>query len=331
MHSRLQNTLVTVFSCLVVISIVSFVLQDQFANAQEIRIPNWIKSQIKSWADKQASDGDFVDLLGELNKQGLIKTHDMNKNQNMYLLPKYGQTIFVKIVGRTGDFEQTSPVTLIVVDPKGQRSEYTIPVLESSVYSTVVPISHNSPIGTYTVFVYHTNKELPTSYFFVKADPQIPWWIKNVAKWLTAEKISDRDFILSIQYLIDKKIIDIGFAASTNQDLILDVSVDGLKAVRRGTMQSLDVYVSNMAGPVDGAMVFVRVEDYGENILEEFTGVTDSSGNYNLSWELSIDEFNDIETLLVYVDVTDGVSSKTKLFTFEVYCLCGEPNCKCRN
>jgi hypothetical protein len=67
MRSRLQNTLVTVFSYLVVISIVLFVLQDQFANAQEIRIPNWIKSQIKFWADRQASDGDFVDLLGEPN------------------------------------------------------------------------------------------------------------------------------------------------------------------------------------------------------------------------------------------------------------------------
>lgn len=323
--------LVTIFSCLIIISMVSFVLQDQFANAQEIQIPSWIKSQIKSWAGKPASDGDFVDLLGELNKQGLIKTHDMIKSQNMYLLPKYGQTIFVKIAGRTGDFEQTSPVTLIVVDPKGQRSEYTIPVLESSAYSTVVPISHDSPLGTYTVFAYHTNRELPTSYFYVKTDPQIPWWIKDVAKWLTEERISDRDFVLSMQYLIDKKIIDLGFMASTDQDLILNVSVDGLKAVRRGTMQSLDVHVSNMAGPVDGAMVFVRVEDYGENILEEFTGVTDSSGNYNLSWELGIDEFNDIETLLVYVDVTDGASSETKLFTFEVYCLCGEPNCKCRN
>jgi hypothetical protein len=313
------------------ISIVPFVLPDQFAIAQEIQIPVWIKNQIKSWSDKQASDSDFVDLLGDLNKQGLIKTHSMTKSQNVYLLPKYGQTIFIKIAGRTGDFEQTSPVTLIVVDPKGQRSEYTIPVLESSAYSTVVPISHNSPIGTYTVFVYHTNRELPTSYFYVKADPQIPWWIKDMAKWLAEERISDRDFVLSMQYLIDKKIIDLGFISSTDQDMVFDVSVDGLKVVRRGTVQSLDVHVSNMAGPVDGATVFVRVEDYGENILEEFTGVTNSSGNYSLSWELSIDEFNDIETLLVYVDVTDGASSKTKLFTFEVYCLCGEPNCKCRN
>ncbi len=321
---------VAIFSCLVVISIASFVLQDQFVDAQEVQIPNWIKTQIKSWSDNQSSDSYFVDLLGELNKQGLIKTH-MIKNQNMYFLPKYGQTVFIKIAGRTGDFEQTSPVTLIVVDPKGQRTEYTIPVLESSAYSTVIPINHDSPLGTYTVFAYHTGRELPISYFYVGGNPHIPSWIKNVAKWLVAGKISDRDFVLSMQYLIDKKIIEVGFVASADHDSSFDVSVNGLKAVRRGTEQSLDVHVSSLAGSVHGAMVFVRVEDYGENILEEFTGITDSSGNYNLSWELSKDEFNDIETLLVYVDVTDGISSKTKLFKFDVYCLCGEPNCKCRN
>jgi len=322
---------VTVFSCLVVISILLFILQNQFANAQEIQIPNWIKNQIKAWIDNQASDDDFIDSLDDLNRQGLIKTHDLIKNQNAYLLPKYGQTIFVKITGRTGDFEQTSPVTLIVTDPKGQRTEYTVPVLESSIYSTVIPISHDSPPGTYTVFAYHTNKELPPSHFYVNVDPQIPKWVKDVARWLVAEKISDRDFVLSMQYLINEKIIDLGFVASTDQDSVFDVSINGLKAVRRGTAQSLDIHVSDLNGSVDSAMVFVRVEDYGENLLEEFTGITDSSGNYNLSWELSKDEFSDIETLLVYVDVTDGISSKTKLFTFEVYCLCGEPNCKCRN
>jgi hypothetical protein len=106
--------------------------------------------------------------------------------------------------------------------------------------------------------------------------------------------------------------------------------VNGLKAVRRGTMQDIGVHVSSLGGVIEGATVSVRVEDYGENILEEFEGVTDPNGNYNISWELS-KNFNDIETFLVFVDVTDGISSKTKMFSFQVYCLCGEPDCKCRN
>ncbi|MEM2785734.1 MAG: hypothetical protein QW652_03620, partial [Candidatus Nitrosotenuis sp.] len=110
----------------------------------------------------------------------------------------------------------------------------------------------------------------------------------------------------------------------------LDVAVNGHKAVRHGTSQDITVYVSNAAGAVEGAMISVRVEDYGEDILEEFEGITNSAGTYNISWEISKD-LDDIETFLVFVDVTDGVSSKTKLFSFQVYCLCGEPNCRCRN
>jgi hypothetical protein len=88
--------------------------------------------------------------------------------------------------------------------------------------------------------------------------------------------------------------------------------------------------VSDLNGPVAGATVSVRVEDYGENILKEFSGITGDSGDYKISWELSKD-FDNIETFLVFVDVTDGISSKTSMFSFQVYCLCGEPNCKCHN
>jgi hypothetical protein len=130
--------------------------------------------------------------------------------------------------------------------------------------------------------------------------------------------------------LIDKDVITFEYVDVDQTVPDLSVSVDGLKAVRRETMQDINVYVSNLAGDIEGATVFVRVEDYGENVLEEFEGVTGSDGKYNVSWELSKD-FNDIETFLVFVDVTDGIYSETKLFSFQVYCLCGEPNCKCRN
>lgn len=325
----LKEKLIGIFLWIFVVSIVSFLFyENQFASA-ETQIPSWIKNRIGSWADSQASDSDFVASLAELSKHGLIKFYGDVENQNTYQLPKYGETFFVRIAGRTGDYEQTSPVTLIVIAPNGEKSEYTIPVLESSAYSTVIPITHNSQPGTYTVIAYHVGKELSTSYFFVGDKTPIPFWIKGVAKWWAEEKISDRDFVLSMQYLIDKDVIKIGTSSTATPKSTLDVSVNGLKAVRRNTAQTLEIQVDNMAGPVNGATVFVRVEDYGENILKEFQGITDSTGSYNVSWELR--DFNDIETLLVFVDVTDGISSDTSLFKFQVYCLCGEPNCKCRN
>jgi len=313
---------------ILLVAFVIVMIQVQIANAEEI--PNWIKSKIKLWAlDKINNDG-FVDSLVELNKRDIIQFEKLKAVQTTYNLPKYGETTFVKISGRTGDFGQTSPVTLIVTDPEGVRQEYTIPVLQSGAYSTSIPLHHDSTSGTYEVSAYHAGKELMPYYFHVQKNSIIPVWLKSSAKWWSEGKISDSEFLSGIQYLIDKKILALEVVNSSQVDPGLDVTVSGQKAVRRGTTQDLQIHVENFEGNVQGATVFVRVEDYGENILKEFKGETDSDGNYFVSYEIST-EYTDIETFLVYVDVTDGVSSKTKVFTFQVYCLCGEPSCKCRN
>jgi hypothetical protein len=314
-----------VFAILVFAMVLSLV---QTANAEEI--PNWIKSKIKLWALDKVNEQSLIDSLVELNRRDFIQFEKLKPVQTTYNLPKYGETTFVKISGRTGDFGQTSPVTLIVTDPDGIRAEYTIPVLQSGAYSTSIPLYYHSPAGTYEVAVYHVGKELIPYYFHVQKNSMIPVWLKLSAKWWSEGKISDSDFLHGIQYLIDKKIIALEVVNSGQVDLGLDVTIQGQKAVRRGTTQNLEIHVENFEGNVEGATVFVRVEDYGENILEEFKGETDSDGDYSISYELSKD-FTDIETFLVYVDVTDGIASKTKVFTFQVYCLCGEPSCKCRN
>lgn len=298
------------------------------ASAEEI--PNWIKSKIKLWTLDKVEDSAFVDSLVELNKRDLIKFQKIKVAQNTYTLPKYGETIFIKISGRSSDVGQTSPVSLIVTRPDGIRTEYTIPVLQSGSYSTSIPLNHDSPTGTYEITAYHAGKELSPYYFDVQKNSIIPSWMKSSVKWWAEGKISDSEFLSGIQYLIDKKILVLDVVDATKIDPDLDVTIHGQKAVRRGTTQNLDIHVENFEGNVDGATVFVRVENYGEDILEEFKGETDSDGNYSISWELSTD-YTDIETFLVYVDVTDGIASKTKVFTFQVYCLCGEANCKCRN
>ncbi len=312
---------------LVVVSMV-MITSMHSANAEEI--PNWIKSKIKLWTLDKVEDSAFVDSLVELNKRDLIKFQKIKVAQNTYTLPKYGETVLIKISGRSSDVGQTSPVSLVVTRPDGIRTEYTIPVLQSGSYSTSIPLDHDSPTGTYEIIAYHAGKEMSPYYFAVQKNSIIPSWMKSSVRWWVEGKISDSEFLSGIQYLIDKKILVLDVVDATKIDPGLDVSIHGQKAVRRGTTQNLDIHVENFEGDVDGATVFVRVENYGEDILEEFKGETDSDGNYSISWELSTD-YTDIETFLVYVDVTDGIASKTKVFTFEVYCLCGESNCKCRN
>jgi hypothetical protein len=300
----------------------------QTAYAEEI--PNWVKSKIRLWALDKVNDDGFVDSLVELNRRDIIQFEKIKAVQTKYDLPKYGETLFVKISGRISDVGQTSPVTLIVTRPDGIRMEYTVPVLQSGTYFTSIPLNHDFPVGTYEVTAYNDGIELSPYYFHVQKNSIIPVWLKSVAKWWTQNKITDVEFLYSIQYLIDKKILVLDVVDSSQVDPDLDVTIQGQKAVRRGTTQNLDIHVENFEGNVSGATVFVRVEDFGENILEEFKGETNFNGDYSVSYELSKD-FTDIETFLVYVDVTDGIVSKTRVFTFQVYCLCGEPNCKCRN
>ena len=107
----------------------------------------------------------------------------------------------------------------------------------------------------------------------------------------------------------------------------LEVEVTGEKQVRRGTTHVIEILVSRDKIPVDDARVFISIEDYGEDVIREFHGRTNQQGYFAFSWEIP-KKFDDVKTLLAFVDVTDGVSSKTELFKFYVYCLPGEKNCK---
>ena len=107
----------------------------------------------------------------------------------------------------------------------------------------------------------------------------------------------------------------------------LQVDITGEQQVRRGTTHDIVVDVFRDANPVSDATVRITIEDYGEDIIRDFKGRTDDSGRFVFSWEIP-KSFDDIKTLLAYVDVTDDMSAKTTLFKFQVYCLPGETGCK---
>ena len=107
----------------------------------------------------------------------------------------------------------------------------------------------------------------------------------------------------------------------------LQIKISSENQVRRGTTHSIDIQVVRGDIPIAGARVFLDIEDYGENIIKESKGYTDSQGYFRFSWEIP-QSFDDLKTLLAIIDVTDGISSKTEQFKFQVYCLPGEQNCK---
>lgn len=145
-------------------------------------------------------------------------------------------------------------------------------------------------------------------------------------KLQTKEKLIQRGWAIETQPLIST---DVGLndKKSEHEPSPFQLKIVGEKQVRRGTTHTIEIQVIRGDNPIEGARVFIDIEDYGEDIIKEFKGYTDSRGYFVLSWEIP-QSFDDIETLLAIIDVTDGASSKTELFKFQVYCLPGEKNCK---
>ena len=105
------------------------------------------------------------------------------------------------------------------------------------------------------------------------------------------------------------------------------IIVEGDREIRRGTTHNIEVSVYKDQIPVQGAIIFLEIEDYGEDIIREFKGSTDSNGRFVYSWEIP-KRFDDIETLLAFIGVVHGDFSRTELFKFVVYCLPGEVGCQ---
>jgi hypothetical protein len=307
-----------------------FLLASGFFTAQsEILISPWIKDTARLWSEEKIDDAKFLQSIQYLIKNNVIQTNFIEGSEQVYFLPKYGQESLVAISGTTGDFKKTGYVFLAIVRPDGEMIDSRALVLESGFYQTIMILGHDFPTGVYKVTGTYKDVKIPTSYFYVResVDMKIPFWIKNNAKWWADNKISDNDFVLGLQYLINNKIFQIDYD-SEKISKKLHISVEGMPAVRRGTMQSIEVTVTDEQGPVKDVIVLVRIEDYGENILKDFDGNTDSNGKYVISWE--IDKNAEAETLLAFIDVTDGFSSASSVYPFAVTCYCGDKDCECR-
>ena len=150
-----------------------------------------------------------------------------------------------------------------------------------------------------------------------KSSNNVPACVKQS----TAEKLIQKGWVLLKTHISD---ISPEYRIVSSE---LEVEVNGEKQVRRGTTHFIEVQVFRDKNPIENARVFITIEDYGENVIREFRGYTNQEGYFVYSWEIP-QRFDDIETLLAFVGVTDGNSSKTELFKFQVYCYPGEKDCQ---
>jgi len=188
-------------------------------------IPEWIKNTAAWWAGNQISETEFLQAIEYLIENNIMKisTERESPKISTYLLPTNDSTEIVNITGVFPE-DYVGLLTLAIIQPDGSE-KYINTINRDGSIITTLPISSDSPLGTYHVFavvgdrtllgddantiklVYTFNVEE-----FVESDATpatVPEWIKNNADWWAQGLITDDDFVKGIKYLIEQRIITV--------------------------------------------------------------------------------------------------------------------------
>ena len=319
MKNHLDKTMKTlaIIACLVSITIT-------FAYG-ESEVPDWIKEDVKQlYLENNLDETAVNSIIANLSNQKLIK--NTHPSQQIYTIPSIGETDFIKISGRINEFGKTANVNLQISTPDGRTETINSALLETGQYFTVYPVSWKSQPGTYKVQVDFAGEEKSVSFFHLTKTKlpasDFPPWLVKAFEWWAEDKITSSEIIYSIQHLADLGLI----VNSETPSPTLQVVITGEEMVRRGTTHTINVRVSDGYNPIEGAKVTLTIEDYGEDIIREFDGLTDQNGYFIFSWEIP-KSFDDIETLLAFISVSGNGSSQTHIWKFQIYCLPGTSNC----
>ena len=289
-------------------------------------IPDSLKEQTKQFSSsKNLTEKTISQIISDMTNQKLIK--NTKAAQQIYVLPSGGESDFIKISGRIEEFGKTSKIDLQITSPDNTTENISSPLIETGRYSTLYPIDSKSQPGTYKIVTKFRGEVKSISYFHLTntavPESNFPLWLLRTFEWWAQDKISDDALLNSIQYLADLGLI----VTSEKPSAPLQVIITGDEQVRRGTTHTINILVTDGYFPIEGAKVTLTIEDYGENIIREFDGLTNPDGYFVFSWEIP-KSFDDYETLLTYISVSGNESSQTHLWKFQVYCLPGTPNCK---
>ena len=289
-------------------------------------IPDSLKDETKQLSSSEnLTEKTVSQIISDMANQKLIQ--NTKAAQQIYALPTGGESDFIKISGRIDEYGKTSKVDLQITRPDLTTENISSPLIETGRYSTLYLIDSQSQLGTYKIETKFGGEVKSVSYFHLTnislPESNFPLWLLRTFEWWAQDKITDDALLNSIQYLADLGLIVTSGEPSTP----LQVIITGDELVRRGTTHTISVLVTDGYFPIEGAKVTLTIEDYGEDIIREFDGLTDPNGYFVFSWEVP-KSFDDYETLLTFISVSGNGSSQTHLWKFQVYCLPGTTNCK---
>ena len=144
-----------------------------------------------------------------------IPTFDsFQSSSELYIIPQGG----FATANLNGIINQTHyisgvQVQITITDPNQDTNIRKVYVNSDGAFSFETILDENILNGTYTVFAEYRNEKSPDIAIEIqhekdKDSSQIPQWIKNSVKWWAEDKINEHDFILGIQDLIRKGILN---------------------------------------------------------------------------------------------------------------------------
>jgi hypothetical protein len=182
-------------------------------------IPSWIKNSAGWWADGTIDDETFVQGIQFLVEEKIISlstatVDELKKDskKQIFILPK-SEKFIIHIDEKFPNYSISNSLYVGIIQPDGSTFgilSKEIASLDGTFTSTFDLYPYHDE-GEYQIIGKSGDQEIILNSFFVKKQitSDIPSWIKNTAGWWANDTISQSDFMIAIQYLVEEKIIQI--------------------------------------------------------------------------------------------------------------------------
>ena len=114
----------------------------------------------------------------------------------------------VEITGNIKNYEKGVPILLKIIHPNGVITNTSVTGKFSGDFKAHISIGENWEPGTFSIIASYEGKDFGQVNFLLNKI-QIPEFFKNVANWWSDGLVDDTEFVDGIEFLINKKIIDI--------------------------------------------------------------------------------------------------------------------------
>jgi hypothetical protein len=191
-------------------------------NDTKTSVPDWIKNNAGWWYEGKLDDATFTNGIKFLIDDYVIQLepeissiNDVGKislKKNAFNLKDYqGGITPVNIFGVLNDFHESYRLKIEITRPDKQIDSFRILPTESG-FEYTYELKNDFPMGKYIItgLDERENKKLAPLTFTVNLSDkskQIPQWVKNNAGWWAENLISEKEFLSSIEYLVNNGII----------------------------------------------------------------------------------------------------------------------------